>query len=957
VTDVRALLVTDVVDSTRLVNSLGDEASAALWTAHDRIARDLLRDWRGREIDKTDGFLLLFATAQDALGYAHAYHHAIAGLDSRLKARAGLHVGAVVLRENPAADVAMGAKPVEVEGIAKPIAARVMSLAGEGQTLLTAAAARELDAGHALRCHGHWRLKGVPQTIEIFDAEGASGATAPVETPKAYRVALHGDVWVPVREMAYGLRAERDAFIGRRELLIEIGRRIDEGARLVSLLGIGGCGKTRLALRFAWESLGEFQGGAWFCDLTAARSIHGIVHAVADALQVPLGKEDATAQLGNAIASRGRCLVILDNFEQVAQHADETLGRWLNRADQAVFIVTTRDVLGIGGEQTLGVAPLLPADAAALFVRRAESASHGFALAPDEEVVVAELVRLLDGLPLAIELAAARVRVMSPRTLLARMSERFKVLASSGARRDRQATLRSTFDWSWELLSSMEQRALAQLSVFEGGFTLESAEAVLDVRSNGEEAWIPAIVQSLVDKSFVQQAQAERFRLLVSVQEYAAEHLATEGRFAGSGPAAAQAAQRRHFRHFASFDESRAMAAAGADLDNLVVACRRAVALGARDEAVRTLEASWAALRLRGPIAVTIELANRVNALEGLYGAAKARAERVLGTALHGLGRVDDAARHLEAALALSRAAGDEDCVARTLAVQGWAACGCAELAVARACFDEVGALAARVPDPVIEFEASNGLAMIERALGNLDSAHEHFSAALAVARKAGDRRREGRTLGNLGIILLEGGRLEAARELYESALGAAREMGDRQWEGNTLCNLGLLFLLEGRLAPSRATLESALGLSREMGMRYLEMIALINLGLACACLRDVTGAETALDRALHLARDLHDRRSQGQALGYLGIVQARQGAFDAARHSLAQGEQLLLDVSDRISLAILQCCRAEAEHLAGWGDAARAALANAEAMAREAGRGGGSELGCAIARARAAMA
>ncbi|MBC8023197.1 MAG: AAA family ATPase, partial [Burkholderiales bacterium] len=359
--DVRALLVTDVVDSTRLINTLGDEASAALWTAHDRIARDLLRDWRGREIDKTDGFLLLFSAAQDALGYAHAYHRAIAGLDPPLKARAGLHVGAVVLRENPAADVAMGAKPVEVEGMAKPIAARVMSLAGEGQTLLTETAAHGLDAGNRLRCHGHWRLKGVPQAVELFEAPGGSATAVPTETPKAYRVALQGDVWVPVREMAHGLRAERDAFIGRRELLPEIGRRIDEGARLVSLIGIGGCGKTRLALRFAWESLGEFPGGAWFCDLTAARNADGIVHAAADSLHVPLGKEDATAQIGNAIASRGRCLVILDNFEQVAQHADETLGRWLNCAGDAVFIVTTRDVLGIAGEQTLAVAPLLPA--------------------------------------------------------------------------------------------------------------------------------------------------------------------------------------------------------------------------------------------------------------------------------------------------------------------------------------------------------------------------------------------------------------------------------------------------------------------------------------------------------------------------------------------------------------------------------------------------------------------
>ncbi|MBC7973393.1 MAG: tetratricopeptide repeat protein, partial [Myxococcales bacterium] len=573
-------------------------------------------------------------------------------------------------------------------------------------------------------------------------------------------------------------------------------------------------------------------------------------------------------------------------------------------------------------------------------VRRAEAAKQGFTLAPGEEGVVAELARLLDGLPLAIELAAARVRVMSPRTLLVRMSERFKLLASSGARRDRQATLRSTFDWSWELLSAAEQQALAQLSVFEGGFTLESAEAVLDLRSKDEDAWIPAIVQSLVDKSFVQQAHNERFRLLVSVQEYGAEHLSTQGRFEGSGRAAADAAQRRHIRHFASFDEDRAMAAAGADLDNLVVACRRAVALGARDEAVKTLEASWAALRMRGPIAVTVELANRVNSLEALHDAERARTERVLGAALQGLGRVDEAVQHLEHALALARAAGDDDCAARTLAVRGWVACNSSDFALARACFDEVGALAACVPDPVIEFEAHNGIGMVERGMGNLDSAREHFSAALMVTRRAGDRRREGRTLGNLGIILLEGGRVEAARELYEAALSAAREMGDRQWEGNTLCNVGLLLLLEGRFAQSRATLETALALSRDMGVRYLEMIALINLGIACDRLGDAPAAATAIDGALSLAHELHDRRSEGQALGYHGLIQARIGAFDSARRSLAKGEQLLHDVADRASLAILQCCRAEVEQLAGSRAAAIDAIAQAEAVAREAGTG-----------------
>jgi hypothetical protein len=205
-----ALLLTDLVDSAALAQRLGDEAMARVWAAHDRVARDLLRTWRGREIDKTDGFLLMFAEAVDALGYVLAYHHALHALETamqaalppgdgappRLQARAGLHVGEVTVRENPAADVALG-----------------------GQTLITAAAR---------------------------DALGTM----------AHRVVRQGDVWLPARGTRHALPAERDAFVGRRSTLQELARRFDGGARLVSLLGIGGCGKSRVATRFGWQWLG-----------------------------------------------------------------------------------------------------------------------------------------------------------------------------------------------------------------------------------------------------------------------------------------------------------------------------------------------------------------------------------------------------------------------------------------------------------------------------------------------------------------------------------------------------------------------------------------------------------------------------------------------------------------------------------------------------------------------------
>src|SRR5256884_2422517 len=587
--EVRALLLTDVVDSTQLSERLGEDELAALWAAHDRLARDLLPARRGREIDKTDGMLLLFEAAADAVAYAMAYQRAVAGLKPPLKARAGVHVGPVILRENSESDVARGAKPLEVEGTAKAVAARVMSIAGGGQTLLSADARSAL--GHAalrIESHGHWRMKGIAEPMELFEV-GEPGApfAPPPDAAKGYRVVREGDVWLPVRSIKHSLPAELDSFVGRREALAELARRLEAGARIVSVLGIGGTGKTRLVTRFGWSWLGEFPGGVWFCDLSRARSPGGIVYAVAEALAVPLGKEEPVAQLGSAIAARGRCLIILDNFEQVSRYAEETLGRWLNRTTEARFVVTTREVLGLVGEETFALAPLPASDAAALFVQRAESAKRDFQSTEEDSAAVGPLVKLLEGLPLAIELAAARARVMPPRTLLSRMSERFKLLSSTGGRRDRQATLRSTFDWSWDLLSPPDKAVLAQLSVFEGGFTMESAEAVLDLSGYEDEPGAADTVQPLLDKSFVRQVSDGRFDRLASAKEYAPEHLRAEGRFPGSGPSALAAAEARHSGHFARLGEKRAVAGARVGIDHRVAAGRRAAAGGAPAECAR----------------------------------------------------------------------------------------------------------------------------------------------------------------------------------------------------------------------------------------------------------------------------------------------------------------------------------------------------------------------------------
>jgi predicted ATPase/Tfp pilus assembly protein PilF len=957
----QALLLTDVVDSTRLTEELGDAAMAALWTAHDRIARDLLPIWRGREIDKTDGMLLLFEQVADAVGYALAYHRALAARELPIKARAGIHVGPVTLRPNPLADVARGAKPIEVDGLALPIAARVMSIALGGQTLLSADARLALGVvapeSARVQSHGHWRMQGVAEPVELFEiGEGSAPFVTPPDGAKVYRVMRQGELWQPMREVRHSVPAERDSFVGRQEPLQLLARKFDDGARLVSVLGIGGTGKTRLVTRFAWTWLGDYPGGVWFCDLSQARTLDGIHFAVAQGLDVPLGKTDPVVQLAHAIAGRGRCLVILDNFEQVARHAEETLGRWLDRAPLARFIVTTREVLGIVGERMLQLDPLPNDDAAQLFKRRAEAARHGYRPSADDEAAIAQLVQVLDGLPLAIELAAARVRVMPPRALLERMHERFSVLWARVGRNDRQATLHAAFDWSWELLCEPEKAALAQLSVFDGGFTLASAQAVLELSSFADAPGTVDVVQWLVDKSLVRQVADERFDLLESVRQYAAGHLQTEGRYPGSGPAALGAAEQRHWRHFAGLDERAAVADRCIEANNLVVACRRAVAFGDAPCAVGALLGAWAALRSRGPLRVGASLASSVHEMPGLSEQQRAQVDWVAGSALDLLGDVASAQARFDTGLAVAQAAADRQCEARLLLAAASQQHAQGRLQHALAQLTRALDLARELGDRSLQCTVLNGLGRLADHQAHLDEARGYYEQALTLARALGDHRLEGGLLGNLGGLHHDHGRLDEARRHYEMALALTREVGDRRWEGNTRCNLGLLQHECGLADEARSQFEAALTIARDVGHVRLECTVLCNLGIVLESQGERAKARVHHERAIAVAHELGDGRLEGQFRGYLGLLEARLGRFGEASACLATGEALLISAADHLSLALLLCARAEAEHLSGDPVAAQLSCGRARAIAAETGIGSESALGRALANLEALL-
>jgi predicted ATPase/Tfp pilus assembly protein PilF len=958
----RALFVSDIVDSTGLSWAVGDDEMARLWAKHDHSARGLLAAWSGREIDKSDGMLLLFERMADAAGYALAYHKALAAIGLPLRARVGLHWGPVTLRENSPDDIARGAKPLELEGLAKAIAARVMGIALGGQTLLSddaRAALGDLAPGR-LVSHGHWRLQGIPEPLALHElGEEDASFLPPPDARKAWRVVQSEDQWLPVRDLPNNLPAERDSFVGQRAVLGALAARFVDGARLVSLIGIGGTGKTRIAARYARSWLGAFPGGAWFCDLAAARSEDGVLTAVARALDVPLGRADPVQQLTRAIAMRGECMLVLDNFEQVARHAETTLGRWLDGAPQARFLVTTREVLGIVGEQVISVAPMSRDDASELFRQRARAADPDYAPCPDDEAASLELVRVLDGIPLAIELAAARVRMMSPRALLGQMHHRFDLLHSRSGRIDRQATLRGAFAWSWDLLNDTERSALAQLSVFRGGFDLAAAEAVVQSTSH-PAMWLTDLLQSLIDKSWLRLVGGERFDLLDTVREYAAAQLVQPGAFSGSGPAACAAAEVRHGQHFATLGAHRAVAHQCADLDNLVVACERAVARSEPITASQTLQWAWAAIQLRGPFRRGLQLAEAVAALPDLVPSVALGVAATHGFALQLCGKPGEARQVLEAALASAEAGGFDVLTARlaSMVVDLWLREG-REAEAAALCdrSDELLETLRNTGDARQVCTSLNAFGFACQALGRVDEARRHYEAALHLAAETGDQRWIGGSAGNLGQLQANLGHLAEALPLYERAVATSHAIGDRQWEANGRCNLGLLQLQMGRHAEARGELLAALRLVREIGHPRTEAVIHCNLGLVAEALGELDAARVSHEAALAQARALGDRGSEGQFLGYLGMLLARIGDFPTARRHLIQGEALLRSTADRLSLGILLCGRAEAEQMIGETLAAEDAWRDAEALGAALGPvDPASEFGQALARVRAVM-
>ncbi|MEQ1502280.1 MAG: tetratricopeptide repeat protein [Myxococcota bacterium] len=761
--------------------------------------------------------------------------------------------------------------------------------------------------------------------------------------------------------------AARDSFVGRAHELAAIGAAFG-ASRLITLLGPGGTGKTRLAYEFARQGAVRYPGGTWVVDLTQAHDRNDVLQSIAAAVHVPLRSGDPTAQLAAALAHRASMLLVLDNCDQATDGVADVVSVCLDRAPDLRVLATSRQPLRLRGEQRRPVEPLtLPnrdtldaaedSDAVDLFVQRSRSAVPGFALTTGNAAEVARLVYLLDGLPLALELAAANTDHHSVRELATGLKERLDGLTSAERDRpDRHQSLSAALDWASGRLSPAERQALARLSQFEGGFTLEAAIAVV-AHEDAE-----ALLRSLVDKSLVRtwvsrSTGADRFGLFVTIRVWARETLtdthplATEDRFVAWFASYGAPDARRALRRFGGPARRRALAE---ELDNLFAAARIAIRRQDTGLAVAACRATWEVLFVTGLVHLGAALADQILQLPGLLMADRAAIERIAGLGRDRAGDPEGGMIHYEAGLSAARSAGDRETEAMILGNIGGLHWRAGRIDDAEGLYRAALNIGREIGDRDLCASTSTNLGLVHRARGQVELALDAHVEALAIRRESGDRLNESHAADQLAILLGHLGRFDEAAEVRETALEAAREVGDRWSEAILLGNQGNLEWQRGNHDQALPLLIEALAAHRLVGDRRSEALIRGTLGVVHAELGQFDQGYQHLAAGLALLRESHDRLRVAALLGWFGWIQAVRGERAEAERSFAEGEDALREIVQPGELAQLYTLRARAEH--GWGDrhAARRTLARARSLAHEAGVGPTSSIAARLAATEA---
>jgi len=886
-------LFTDIEGSTAMLQRLGGSYAEVL-VGHHEIIRSGLAAHHGREVDtQGDAFFAVFAAPSACVAAAVEMQRALSAhrwpADYPVRVRMGIHSGEAAQT------------PVGLVGLEVHRAARIAAVAHGGQIVLSAAAAAllsgSLPAGASVRDLGLHRLKdlGRPERLFQLDADGLPTAFPPLtslDNPK----------------LRNNLPAQASSFIGRDAQLAEVHRLLD-GSRLVTLTGAGGAGKTRLGLQAA-AGLADGSGdGVWFVDLAPLQDGDLAAAATASVLGI---REDPgrpiTETLVDAVGDR-RLLVLLDNCEHLIDACAKLADALLRGCPNIVLLTTSREPLGIDGEQVYrvpsmvtpaegdGVDVIRSAEAVRLFADRARQQGARLSWDPEAAEVAGRICRRLDGIPLAIELAAARLRVMPVAELDARLDQRFSILTGgSRAALPRQQTLLAMVDWSWELLTPGERHVLAGLSVFAGGFDLAAAEAV----AGGEI--VPAVevlgyLAALVDKSLVHFDAGigdgtgdgpVRYRLLETVRQYATRRLQGHDRAAADEVAAAHrdhylALARAAAPRLVARDQPEWLDRLELELDNL----RAAIAFSLRRADATAGIGLAASLRIfwkaRGHASEGAEALRALLDLPGAQGATVLRGTALASAAylLEQTGGYATAAEYCDEALAIARSADDDWLAADAAAIRAFVLVRRGQQAAALPLIAQTLGLARRLGDPHLTARLLSARSYAVDLEGDHEAAAADAAESLQLFRRAGDRREVGTMLGNLGYAEMSLGELQRGRGHLRESLDIARELDDSYGVVYVTFNLGLAEYLNDSPGAAAALFAESFDLARSVQMRAGTAYALIGLAMAGS------GDDPVRSARLHGAAD--------EALAALGetleSLEARLRDADRERLRAAMGD------------------------------------------------------------------
>jgi len=706
----------------------------------------------------------------------------------------------------------------------------------------------------------------------------AATARAVLETSLAQRSwEPTAAISAPTRtEIQDNLPNEVTPLVGRVREVAAV-RELLEQHRLVTLTGVGGGGKTRLATKVGAESRPRFPDGVWLVELAPVADGADVVRNVARSLGVAEAAGRSLLEGVNSFLGPRTLLLILDNCEHVVEAAAELAGKLLASCPSLEILATSREVLGIPGESTFQVPPLqivtdesLSFEAAAateaiqLFAQRAAQVRSDFAVRPDNIEDIVEICSRLEGIPLAIELAAARTKALSLSEIARRLDDRFRLLkGSSRSALPHHQTLEALIDWSHSHLTQAEQRLFRRLSVFRGGWTLEAAEAIC--ADDELEAWeIVDVLSRLIDKSLVVFTASgaspdPRYRMLETVREFAQ----TRWRESDDVPSV----QRLHVDYFVKFITTAApllttasqpewLARIDADIDNL----RAALACALEgDDAVPALQLSGQSLRywiVRGQLREGRAAVERALAMPG------ADAITVqLGVALNAVGTCCYQLHELEAAAGYYRRAVD------TLLAAGGQH---------------------RVSAPLMN------LGSVHRMRGDLEQAVASYEESLHYVDQS-DQWMVGALQTNIASVEILTDEYEKARPRYEIALAIHRKLGDRVYEAAGLMNLGIIAYRQERLADARAFYEESIAIFERVGERNMAAAAQVNYGNTLRKMGDEEAALIAFVKALRLVRDTGSMESMVHALEGVSQVSRFRGDHERAARLVGAAEGLRL--------------------------------------------------------------